>query len=135
MNKFSNITLISIAVALGASLPAKASDSDDIVVKAVKVPLVVSSLVAGMAVGTPIAVLHDTMKNYSSARDDMANEFSGGEPDACQYFVADLLAVPAGIAGGLVNGVYHGVTNAVANCNEKPFSAESFCLKESCFPD
>jgi hypothetical protein len=135
MNNKRNQLLLVLALTVGCAGAARASESDDVVTKAVKVPVTVSALVAGMAVGTPIAVVHDTLNDYSSARDAVASQFGGQSPDPCQYFVADIVALPAGLASGLLNGTYHGVTNAVDNCREKPFSAESFCMKDSCFDD
>jgi hypothetical protein len=135
MNKFASLSLVALATAATTLLPAQASDGNDIMNRAAKVPVMVTSLFAGMAIGTPVAVVHDTMNDVSSARDSIAAQFGGQDPDACQYFVADLAALPAGLATGLVNGTYHGITNAVNNCSEKPFSAESFCLKDSCYED
>ncbi|MBX9720182.1 MAG: hypothetical protein K2X81_02210 [Candidatus Obscuribacterales bacterium] len=131
MNKLSTLTLISMAVALGSSLPAHASSSDEIATKVVKVPVVMSALVAGMAIGTPIAVVQDSIESVSLTRDSVASEFSGNqEADACQNLVAGIVAVPAGLTLGLINGTYHGLTNAIENCDKKPFSAESFSLKD-----
>ena len=135
MNKFAGLSLVSLAFSLAALAPAQAADSDDLLTKAVKVPITLTALVSGMAVGTPIAVVHDTISDYSSARTSIANSFGGQSPDVTQYAVADLAALPAGLASGLVNGTYHGVVNAVSNCNEKPFSAESFCMKDSCYTE
>jgi hypothetical protein len=135
MNKFAGLSLTILALAFTGLLPARASDSDDIVTKAVKVPVMVSALCAGVAVGTPVAVVHDTINDYSAARDQVATAFGGQNPDACQYLVADFVALPAGLAIGVVNGTYHGFSNAISNCSAKPFSAESFCLKDSCFSD
>jgi hypothetical protein len=105
------------------------------VARAIKVPVTVSALFAGMAVGTPIAVVHDTISDYSAVRDSVASTFGGQSPDACQYLVADLVAIPAGLAIGVLDGTYHGVSSAFNNCKEKPFSAESFSLKDTCYSD
>lgn len=133
MNKFAGPAIVLLLSVFTALPPVQASESDDVITRAVKVPVTVSALFAGMAVGTTVAVVHDTIADYSAARDSVASAFGGKTPDACQYMVADVVAVPAGLAVGLLDGAYHGMTNAVNNCKEKPFSAESFCLKESCY--
>ena len=127
------LSLVAIVSASSLLLPAQANEPEDFVVKAVRVPVTVSALCAGVAFGTPIAVVHDTISNYSSSRSSLAGTFGGQSPDSCQYLVADIAALPAGLALGILDGTYHGVSNAVINCREKPFSAESFCLKDSCF--
>ena len=131
MNKRITLSLISLTFAIAAFTPAQAADSDDLLAKSVKVPITLSALFSGMAIGTPIAVVHDTLVDYSSARTSMANHLGGQSADVIQYAVADVAALPVGLAAGLVDGTYHGVHNAVNNCSEKPFSAESFCLKDS----
>jgi hypothetical protein len=133
MNKYARLSLVLLACGFAALPPAQASESDDLVTKAVKVPVTVSALFAGMAVGTPIAIVHDTIAGYSAAREQVAGSFGGDSPDACQYLVADMVALPASLAVGLVDGTYHGISNAINNCSDKPFSAESFCLKDSCY--
>jgi len=134
MNKFASMSLAALA-AFTTLLPANASDNTDPIIQTVKLPITVSALVAGIAVGTPVAVVHDTVTDIACTRDSIATEFGGQSPDACQYFVADLMAVPAGLTIGVLNGAYHGFANALNNCSDKPFSAESFCLKDSCYND
>jgi hypothetical protein len=134
MNKIASLSLAAMS-SFAIMLPANASDNTDPIVQTVKLPITVSALVAGVAVGTPVAMVHDTVTDIASTRDSIATQFGGQTPDACQYFVADLVAVPAGLTMGLLNGTYHGVANALNNCSEKPFSAESFCLKDSCYND
>lgn len=141
MNKSFGTALLSLAVGLGIVLPAGAAgsadstDSNDSLAKVVRLPITLTALAAGIAVGTPIAVLRDTVNDYPQARDSVAKQLAGENqtPDVCQNIVADVAAVPFGITVGVLDGIYHGTINAVDNCEKKPFSAESFCLTDSCF--
>jgi len=133
MNKTIATALLSLGLVMGTVGPALASDRETPLESTVLLPLRVAALGAGIAVGTPIAVVRDTIGAYPEARDSIAGKklSENAHPDPGLYLLADVAAVPVSVAVGVFQGICDGTRNAIDNCADKPFSAESFSLADN----
>lgn len=122
--------LLSLGLVLGTIGPACAADGETALESTVLLPVRVAALGAGIAVGTPISVVRNTIEAFPSARDTIAGQklSENPHPDPGQYLMADLVALPVSVATGVMLGVCDGAKNAIENCADKPFSPESFSL-------
>ena len=122
-----------MATVVGTIAPALAADKETPVESTVLLPFRVAALGAGIAVGTPVAIVRDTIGAYPDARDTIAGQklSENPHPDPGLYLLADLAAVPVSVTVGVFQGICDGTKNAIDNCADKPFSAESFSLADN----
>lgn len=91
-----------------------------------KLPTNVPAFLAGVVVGTPIAIARMSKREIVTATKDLT-----GETDNKLLLGAGgVLGVPAGLMSGAIYGVYAGVADSWVNANDNPYSKDSFSLGE-----
>ena len=120
MRKFILSAVSGLVLATCAVAPVAADDAS----AAKSICVAPLSLVAGCAVGTPIAAARHAKKTFSNlmsalSDDNNSYKFWGGQ-------CAIILAVPI----GAVKGCFYGPKNSIVNCTSKPFSKDAFSLGE-----
>lgn len=129
MNK---LALVALSIVFGcAAAPALAADSEKGgLEKAVDGGLVVTrvgGLGASLVVGTPVAIVRDTLHHYTTWTPDLADKM-GSKDCGPSMAVASLATVPASLVWGTVTGTFHGSKNAFVHGFNEPFSPKSFSL-------
>lgn len=127
MNK---LALVALSIALGfTAAPALAADSESSgLERAVDGALIVTrvgGVGASMVVGTPVAIVRDTLHHYTTWTPDLADKV-GGKDCGPSMALASLATVPASLVWGGVTGSFHGSKNAFVHGFNEPFSPKSF---------
>lgn len=116
--------LVVVCIGSGAFMPVYADDCETTLTSAVKLPMRVTALAAGLTFGIPISTIQQVPTRIVSLASDTSEN----------NIVSDLaLIVPVALIGGAVgiaDGVKYGVVNALENFYDKPFGPESFSLVE-----
>jgi hypothetical protein len=143
-------TLLSLATAIGiaapmfaadkaatkVSTPAKVSSSSDATTghpgldQAVEGGLMVTrvgGVGAALVLGTPVAIVRDTYKSYTTWTPQWADKF-GGKDFAPSVALVSIASVPASLVWGTVSGTYHGTHNAFTKGFNEPFNPSSFSM-------
>lgn len=128
MKKFA--ALVALSMALGVvSAPVMAADSDGLQM-AVDGGLAVTrvgGVGASLVLGTPVAILRDTYKHYTTWTPALADHVGGHEFGPSMALVS-LATVPASMVWGGLTGTYHGGRNAFVHGFNEPFHPDSFSL-------
>lgn len=88
---------------------------------------------AAMVLGTPVAVVRDTVSSYikfTETAADKVGEPIGGKDNGPVCATVSLVTLPAALVYGLFAGTYHGTKNAVVTGFQQPFHPDSFSLGE-----
>ena len=130
MNKRVMSLAMSIVACAAAAAPVFASDEAmDKVTQGALLPTRVGGVVAGIAVGTPIAVIRESVKSYKDLTNSAAEQIHGKEcGPAC--LIVSLFTLPAGLVVGGVKGTYYGLKNGFMSGFQTPFHPDSFSLGE-----
>ncbi|MBI4532605.1 MAG: hypothetical protein HY711_01555 [Candidatus Melainabacteria bacterium] len=111
-------------VSPGKSEPAQnVSDTKD---SGVQLPHRLAAFVAGVVIGTPIAIVRKSYQQTITATRDIVGESTN------PLFVlpAGALSLPYAVLGGTFEGAYTGLLNAWVNSADDPFGKDSFSLGE-----
>ncbi len=126
---------LTLAVLAGLSgfSPAFA-DGDEPLDKVVNGSLIVTrvgGLGAGLVVGTPVAVVRESLKTYVSFTQgaaDKVGEKIGGKDNGPLCAVVSLVTIPASLVVGGAKGLYYGGKNGFVHGFNEPFHPDSFSL-------
>ncbi len=91
-------------------------------------PTRLASFTAGVAVGTPIAILRRTHMEILQGEKDFIGDYDTWWKKAVFVFPGLLMAVPFGGVSGGLGGCMYSVKNAWAGSRDEPFGKESFSL-------
>lgn len=126
--------LLAVAMAFGMTSPMFASegkssggDNMDKVVDGSLIVTRVGGVGAGVVLGTPVAIVRDTYKDYTSWTTTLADSV-GGHDCAPSCALVSLVTIPASLVWGTVTGTYHGCRNGLTKGFTEPFNAESFSI-------
>lgn len=128
MNRSSLAAVISLCMAIGIVSPALADD--EALNKVVDGSLMVTrvgGVGTGVVVGTPVAVVRDSVKYYTHWTPAFAEHVGGKECGPCMGLVS-LVTLPSALVWGGVTGVFHGTKNGVTKGFEEPFHPKSFSV-------
>jgi hypothetical protein len=121
--------LLSLCMTASLVAPALAAESQDNLDKVVQGSLIGPRLTAaacGMVMGTPVAAMRDTYKNYISMTTAVADKIGGHEfGPSCA--VASVFTIPASIVVGSGLGLYHGMKNGMGGYN-RPYAPDTFSM-------
>jgi len=112
-----------------AAAAAEPEEGERLAARAVKAPIGVAGLCAGLLVGVPVKIGHDVKAETRRMLDTLLDDF-GGQRSFNNYLLAAPMAVPFGIASGTVVGLVRGVRTGTKYGYSRPFSAESMSLIE-----
>ena len=128
---------VALAVALLVSsngMPAMADDES--LEKATEASLVVTrvgGMGLGIVLGTPIAIIKRSYRNYvdyTTRAADKVGEPMGGSENGPVCLACSLVTLPAGLLVGSLEGIYYGSKNGMVSGFNKPFHSDSFSLGE-----
>jgi hypothetical protein len=131
------IGLAAAFLALGAPIlaaPAIAADAGghkkddsglDKVMQGSLLPVRLGGIVAGVAIGTPVAVARESYKSYLDLTGAGAEQIHGRD-SAPVCVLVSLFTLPTGIVLGACKGSYYGVKNGVTKGFNEPFNSDSF---------
>jgi hypothetical protein len=122
--------LVALSIALGiTAAPVNAADKDGLD-RAVDGSLIVTrvgGVGAGLAVGTPVAIVRDVLHMYSTWTPALADHV-GVKDFAPSLALVSIATVPASLVWGGLTGTFHGGRNAFTKGFETPFHPNSFSL-------
>lgn len=126
---------LALVAMLGVSSPAMAADEEpmEMVTQGSLIVTRTAGLGAGVVVGTPVAIVRQTYKNYVSftqSAADKVGEKMGGKDSGPVCAVCSLVTLPASMVVGGAQGVYYGVKNGVVSGFNQPFHPDSFSMGE-----
>jgi len=110
------------AFLLSGAIQAPSNADDGLGAKLIKFPVTLTSVAAGTALGTPIAMSRKMMSNTKETYDSV------GEGGGMKKAAALVVAPPVGIVKGSFQGMILGPKNAWNNSSEHPFSKDCFSL-------
>jgi hypothetical protein len=124
--------LAALSIALGVfAAPVMAADKDGGgLERAVDGSLIVTrvgGVGAGMVIGTPVAIVRDTLHMYRSWTPDLADKV-GGKDFFPSVALVSIATLPASMVWGGVCGTYHASRNALNKGFNEPFHPDSFSL-------
>lgn len=126
------VALVALSIALGITAgPVSAADSASSgLERAVDGSLIVTrvgGVGASLVLGTPVAIVRDTLHHYKTWTPDLADKV-GGKDFGPSMGLVSLATVPASMVWGSVTGTFHGSKNAFEHGFNEPFSPKSFSL-------
>lgn len=132
MNKFNLAALAVVAMTSVCAMPALADDEPlDKVTQGSLMVTRAGGVGAGVVVGTPVAVVRQSLKTYvnftQSAADKVGGKL-GGKDNGPVCAVVSLVTLPASLVVGGAKGVYYGTKNGVTNGFNQPFHPDSYSL-------
>ncbi|GEM_PF-466299 len=137
MVKRSNLTAaVSLALMLANMAPAFSKDDEGALDKAVDGSLIVTrvgGVGAGLVLGTPVAVVRETISSYiglTGAAADKVGGKIGGKDSGIACGVVSLVTVPAALVVGGAKGLFYGSKNGMMKGFNNPFSPASFSLSK-----
>lgn len=86
-----------------------------------------ASFVTGMLIGTPVAFVRASKREYINATKDITGESS----NPIFWGAASTLGLPAGVLSGALYGPFYGIRNSAKNAGDEPFSKDSMSLGDS----
>ena len=89
-----------------------------------KIPKNVPAFIAGVVVGTPIALVRMSKREIVTA----TRELVGETDNPLILGAGGVLGVPAGLMGGALYGLYAGTADSWVNADDNPYSRDSFSL-------
>lgn len=116
--------------------PALAKDEDGALDKSVQGGLMVTrvgGVGAGLVVGTPVAVVRETITSYiglTGAAADKVGGAVGGKDNGPACAVVSLVTAPAALVVGGAKGLYYGGKNGMLHGFNEPFSPASFSISK-----
>lgn len=127
MNKL--VALVALSMALGVTAPVMAADGGGLE-RAVDGSLIVTrvgGVGASLVLGTPVAIVRDTVHHYATWTPALADHV-GGKDFAPSVALVSLATVPASMVWGATTGTFHGSKNAFVHGFNEPFHPTSFSL-------
>ena len=131
--KISNLAA-ALSLLLSAGIIAPAFAADEPLQKAVDGSVMVTrvgGVGAGMVVGTPVAIVKQTVKSYVHMTKGLADKMPGGHDCGPCCLVASVATIPACLVVGPATGTYYGVKNGMKVGFSNPFSPQSFSLTDN----
>ncbi len=132
MKKFG--ALLALAATLLVSAPVRADEEAlDMVTQGSLMFTRVGGMGAGLVVGTPIAIVRESVKSYidlTQGAADSVGESMGGKDSGPVCLVVSFVTLPAGLLVGGAKGLYYGTRNGVVSGFNTPFHSDSFSLGE-----
>lgn len=125
--------LLATTIALGIGLPmfaAETKGSGDHMETVVDGSLIFTragGVGAGVVLGTPVAIVRDTYKSYTTWTPALADQI-GGKDFAPSCALVSLVTVPASMVWGTVTGTFHGTRNGLTKGFTEPFNPASFSI-------
>lgn len=115
--------ILATCISMVSVLPANADS--DAAKGALMIPVKAVAFVAGVGVGTPIAIVRKSASNTKT----MTGDISGKNSDnPILVGTSGLVVLPFALFKGGLEGMYYGVANSWKNSSEHPFSSDSFSL-------
>lgn len=114
--------------------PALAKDDEGALDKSVQSGLMVTrvgGVGAGVVLGTPVAVVRETISSYiglTEAAADKAGGGIGGKDSGIACAVVSLVTAPAAVVLGGAKGLFYGSKNGMVHGFNEPFSPASFSI-------
>ena len=131
MSKTKIAGLLSALCAVSMVAPAMAaSGGDDALDKVVQVsefPVRVAGVGVGIVLGTPVAILRQSVHSYNQMTNPAADKI-GGHDCGLSVGAASLVTLPASLVKGTVLGSYYGVKNGMVDGFGTPFNTTSFSM-------
>ncbi|MBX9686864.1 MAG: hypothetical protein K2X27_09195 [Candidatus Obscuribacterales bacterium] len=121
--------IVSSCLAVMSLSCAPAFAGDDPASNTVLIPVRVLAFGVAAVIGTPVAVVKDTIKNIPKHTEAIADKM-GGKDNMAAMAVAAPFGIVSGTALGALQGLYDGPKNSLDNCVEHPFSAASMSLSD-----
>jgi hypothetical protein len=118
---------LSLVMAAGSLLPALADDGSDPVKDAGVFVARISGAGAGVVVGTPIAVVRETAKTYTTMTSSVAEDL-GDKNSVTACLLASVVTGPSALVIGGAKGLIAGGRNGVVHGFNEPFTCDSFSL-------
>jgi len=126
-NKIMILALAALATGISIAPAFAASDNLDTANQVAMVPVRLSGVAAGVVLGTPVAVVRESVKSYLDLTGAGAEQIHGKDcGPAC--LLVSVVTLPAGIVVGTVKGGYYGLKNGFMKGFSTPFNSESFSL-------
>lgn len=118
---------------LGMSNPAMAADEEplEMVTQGSLMVTRVGAMGAGLVVGTPIAVVRQSVKSYidyTGMAADKVGEPLGGKDNGPVCAAVSLVTLPAGLVAGTFKGIFYGAKNGVVGGFNTPFHPDTFSV-------
>lgn len=131
MSKTKIAGLLSALCAASMVAPAMAasgdSDAMDKVMQVSEFPVRVAGVGTGIVLGTPVAILRQSVHSYMQMTNPVADKI-GGHDCGLSCGAASLVTIPASLVKGTVLGSYYGVKNGMVDGFSTPFNTSSFSL-------
>ncbi|MBI1272324.1 hypothetical protein GC174_18010 [bacterium] len=126
---------LALMAMVGMSAPAMAADSEPLeqVTQGSLMVTRVGAMGAGVVLGTPVAVVRESVKSYidfTGMAADKVGEPLGGKDNGPVCLVCSLVTLPVGLVAGTLKGVYYGTKNGVVGGFNTPFHPDTFSLGE-----
>lgn len=129
--KRSNVAAaLSLLFAIANLAPALAADGDSALEKSVQGGLMVTrvgGVGAGVVLGTPAAVVRETVSTYISMTGALADKAGGKDCGPCCALVS-LVTIPGALVVGGAKGLFYGGKNGIMHGFNEPFSPASFSI-------
>ncbi|MBZ0187695.1 MAG: hypothetical protein K8F91_15725 [Candidatus Obscuribacterales bacterium] len=126
--------LVALIAVLGTAMPAMAEEEPlEMVTQGSLMFTRVGAMGAGLVIGTPIAVIRESVKtsiDFTNSAADKVGEKTGGKENGPTVLVCSLVTVPVGIVVGSLKGLYYGTKNGVVTGFNQPFHPDSFSVGE-----
>ncbi len=121
--------LLAMVAAFGIGSPMlaaeKGGDAMDKVVDGSLIVTRVGGMGASLVLGTPVAVVRDSVHDYKAWTPSLA-EHVGGKDFGPSMALVSLVTLPTSLVWGTVTGVFHGTRNSFVKGFNEPFNPESF---------
>lgn len=127
MKKVVSLAMAALAVVAIAAPVFAADDAMDKVVQGALIPTRLGGVAAGVVVGTPIAIVRESVKSYKDLTEKCADKV-GGHDFGPSCLLVSFATLPAGLVVGGVKGTYYGMKNGMVEGFQTPFAHDSFSL-------
>jgi len=127
MKKLISVAMTLLATGLTVAPALAADDNLDTANEVAMVPVRLGGVAAGVVIGTPVAVVRESLKSYLDLTGAGADQIHGKDNGPANLLVS-IVTLPAGIVLGTVKGGYYGIKNGCMKGFSTPFNSESFSL-------
>jgi hypothetical protein len=129
IKKVMSLAIAALAVAAVAAPAFAADDNMDKVVQGALLPTRVGGVAAGVVVGTPIAIVRQSVKGYKDLTEKCADKI-GGKDCGPACLLVSVVTLPAGLVYGGATGTYYGMKNGIMDGFQTPFHPDSFSVNK-----
>lgn len=129
IKKVMSLAIAALAVAAVAAPAFAADDNMDKVVQGALLPTRVGGVAAGVVVGTPIAIVRQSVKGYKDLTEKCADKI-GGKDCGPACLLVSVVTLPAGLVYGTTTGTYYGMKNGIMDGFQTPFHPDSFSVNK-----